>query len=186
MYTRTLFPFPIVLCFLSCFRLSNIKHVISYVSFSPLLRRAIIAGTKFRKEIESPAWGTCLDFVHLSRLVQTAKTQDAAQNPAEFLQCTERNGDHSPSCVDPGESSSLTDTVTKTFVNPVYENNDRDESEIEDTEIVENEFVVDTKRFRSIHRYFHFEQWLPITRENTAKKNLKDTKDTPIQLRENE
>lgn len=94
--------------------------------------------------------------------MQTAKTQDEAQNyPAEFLQCTERNADHGPSCVDPGESFSLTDTITKTFVNPVYENNesevDRDESEIEDNEIVQTEFVGNTEKFR-IHRYFHFEK----------------------------
>ncbi|KYM93499.1 hypothetical protein ALC62_15857 [Cyphomyrmex costatus] len=90
---------------------------------------------------------------------KTARTQDAVQNyPAEFLRCTERNEDHGPSYVDPSESSSLTDAITKTFVNPVYENNNQDESEIEDSETVQNEFVTDTERVRSIHRYFHFEK----------------------------
>ncbi|XP_018349858.1 PREDICTED: uncharacterized protein LOC108753034 isoform X2 [Trachymyrmex septentrionalis] len=68
--------------------------VIVYRSFSRESRRKITAW------LRSPRLAS-----------QTAKTQDAAQNPAEFLQCTERNGDHSPSCVDPGESSSLTDTI---------------------------------------------------------------------------
>ncbi|XP_018300049.1 uncharacterized protein [Mycetomoellerius zeteki] len=116
--------------------------VIVYRSFSRESRRKIAAW------LRSPRLAS-----------QTARTQDAPQNyPAEFLRCTERNGDYGPSCVDPGESSSLTDTVTKTFVNPVYENNDRDESKIEDNETVQNEFVADTERFRSIHRYFHFEK----------------------------
>jgi len=133
-----------------------------YVLFSPLLRRAIIAGTESLKEIDFPARGTCPDSVRLSQLVQTARTgtvQDVTQNcPAEFLRCTERNEDHGPSHVGRGESSSLTNVVTKTFVNPIYEDDDRDESETEDGKNVQSEIATDTERFRSIHRYFHFEK----------------------------
>lgn len=140
----------------------DVDNVTSYVPFSLLLRRVIIAGTESHKETDSPARGTCPDSVRLSRLVQTAKTgttRDAAENcTAEFLQCTERNGDHGPSRVGRGESSSLTETVTKTFVNPVYEDDNRDESENEEnTNVVQSEIVADIKRFRS-HRYFHFER----------------------------
>lgn len=126
--------------------------------------KVIIAETdcESHKETNSPARGTCPDSVRLSRLVQTAKTgttRDEAENrTAEFLQCTERNGDHGPSRVGRGESSSLTETVTKTFVNPVYEDDNRDESENEEnTNVVQSEIAVDIKRFRS-HRYFHFER----------------------------
>jgi len=106
--------------------------------------------------------GTRPDSVRLSRLVQTARTGttlDAAQNcPAEFLRCTERNGDHGLSHKGRGESSSITDAVTKTFVNPVYEDDDRDESENEEGKNVQSEIAGDTERHRSIHRYFHFEK----------------------------
>lgn len=90
--------------------------------------------------------------------MQTARTQDATQNSsAIFLRCTERNVDHGLFREGRGESSSLTDTVTKTFVNPVYEDDDRDESENEGKS-VQSKTAGDTVRYRSIHRYFHFEK----------------------------
>lgn len=102
----------------------------------------------------------------------TSTTREATQNrPAEFLRCTERNGDHGLSREGREKTSSLTETVTKTFINPVYEDEDEecDESENEESKNVRNEIAGDTKKYRSIHRYFHFEKSMPITREQNKK-----------------
>lgn len=81
--------------------------------------------------------------------------QDATQNcPLEFLRSTERNGDDGR-VEDLGESSSLTDAmITKTLVNPDYEEEDDedDRHRSEDDESNQNAIIV---RPGSLHRYLY-------------------------------